>query len=198
MSIFSWFNRNDHKGLSAEEWAETELGRRFGEDVEMRRLEKYEWEKNVPQDRKDQVKLFKIFFSIFFGIYFIALFIGFKKGFPLVVFGIETLVSCSGFVLFKVKPKKVKYPNCFMMPVLASFCMVFLYIYLAVGFFGYWFKKPVSVTELEGIEEFDGKLLSKKEFSELEYSKFLKDNNVIDSNDLTESYEEYRRDYGGQ
>lgn len=198
MSIFSWFKRNEHKSLSAEEWAETELGKRFVEDVEMRRLEKYEWEKNVPQDRKDQVKLFKIFFSIFFGIYFVALFAGFKKGCPLAVFGIETLVSCLGFVLFKVKPKKVKYPNCFMMPVLASFCMFFLYVYLAAGFFGYWFKKPAPAAELEKIEKPDGRLLSEKEFSELEYSKFLKDNNVIDSDSLTESYEEYRRGYGGQ
>lgn len=198
MSIFSWFKRNEHKNLSAEEWAETERGKRFVKDVERRKLEKHEWEKNVPQDRKEQVRLFKIFFSIFFGIYFIALFLGFKKGFPLVVFGIETLVSCAGFILFKVKPKKVKYPNCFMMPALATFCMFFLYIYLAAGFFGYWFKKPVPATELERTEEPDGKLLSKKEFNELEYSKFLKDNNVIDNNDLTESYEEYRRDYGGQ
>lgn len=193
MSIFSWFKRNEYKSLSPEERAEIEREKRrrkrFVKDVERRKLKKY---------GKEQVKLFKIFFSIFFGIYFIALLIGFKKGFPLVVFGIEALVSCAGFLLFKVKPKKVKYPVCFLMPALVTFCILFLYIYLAIGFFGYWIKKPVPTTELERIEEPYGKLLSEKEFNELEYSKFLKDNNVMDNNDLTESYEEYRRDYGGQ
>lgn len=197
MSIFSWFKRNESKKLSPEEWSQTERGKKFVTDIEQRKLKKEEWEKTVPPERKEQVKLFKIFFSLCFGIYLVALFYGFIKGFPLIVLGSEFIISIVSFVLFKIKPRKVKYPNCFMMPVIAIFCTSLIYVSLAVDIFGYWVKKPVLKNDNSiATPSENSKILSKDEFENLDYSKFLKDNDVLDSDELSEDYEEYRSNYG--
>lgn len=196
MSIFSWFKRNESKRLSPEEWSQTERGKKFVADIKQRQLKKEEWEKTVSPERKEQVKLFKIFFSLCFGIYLVALIFGFIKGFPLVILGCEIIISIVSFVLFKIKPKKVKYPNCFMMPVIAIFCTSLIYVSLAVDFFGYWVKKPAKKNDKTTTFSENSKILSKDEFENLDYSKFLKDNDVIDSDELSEDYEEYRSNYG--
>lgn len=197
MNIFSWFKRNESKKLSAEEWSQTERGKKFVTDIEQRQLKKEEWEKTVPPERKEQVKLFKIFFSLCFGIYLVALIFGFLKGFPLIVLGSEFIISIVSFMLFKIKPRKIKYPNCFMMPVIAIFCTSLIYVSLAVDFFGYWVKKPVLKNDNSSATSSENsKILSKDEFENLDYSKFLKDNDVLDSDELSENYEEYRSNYG--
>lgn len=197
MNIFSWFRRNESKKLSAEEWSQTERGKKFVTDIEQRQLKKEEWEKTVPPERKEQVKLFKIFFSLCFGIYLVALIFGFLKGFPLIVLGSEFIISIVSFMLFKIKPRKIKYPNCFMMPVIAIFCTSLIYVSLAVDFFGYWVKKPVLKNDNSSTTSSENsKILSKDEFENLDYSKFLKDNDVLDSDELSENYEEYRSNYG--
>ncbi|WP_149554534.1 hypothetical protein [Treponema pectinovorum] len=134
MNIFNWLNRN--KNNSNLKWEDTEKGKKFYQkyfyDAKKRKLEKEEWEKNTPPERKTQVKLFKIIFTAFYATYVILLLIGFKFCKELWVLLGLGLFSGISLVLFFVKPKVVKYPNCFMMPVLALGCTALLYLYIGI------------------------------------------------------------------
>lgn len=136
MWFFNWLNRNNTVYTNAK-WEDTEEGRRFYEkclsNAEKRAREKEEWERTTPPERKEQVKLFKIFFTFFLFLYAGLLLWGFKTGNEIWVLLGECVFSGISLALFFMKPKFVKYPNCFMMPVIAMGCIVLVYAYMGVG-----------------------------------------------------------------
>lgn len=134
MKLFRWLKRNDYdKKLS---WEETAEGKAFCEKYKesaIRRAKENEaWERDTPVERKIQVKLFKIFFTIFFILYSLLLIWGFNIGKELWFLLGELILSLISLCMFFCKPKKVKYPNCFMMPVIAFGCVVLIYVYMGL------------------------------------------------------------------
>lgn len=136
MKILEWLNRNRNTSIS--EWENTEEGRRFYQkclsDAEKRRFEKEEWERTVPPEKKEQAKLFKILFTLFFALYTVLLHFGFKTGSELWVLAGEGIFSGISLALFFIKPRHVKYPSCFMMPVVAMGCVSLFYFYMGFHF----------------------------------------------------------------
>ena len=139
MNILNWFNRN--KKDYSTNWEETENGKRFYQEclsnAEKRRLEKEIWERTTPYEKKYQVKLFKIFVTFFSITYTVLLYIGFKMGNELWILLGEFLLSGFSLLLFFIKPKFIKYPNCFLMPVIAFALIIFLYLYMGFYLFGF-------------------------------------------------------------
>lgn len=169
MGLFNWLNRNRiNPSDKKQKWEDTDEGKDFMErykaSLEKRKLLKEEWERTTPPDKKEQVKLFQVIFPIFFLGYVAALFWGFKTNKELMVLACTCCISLISLVLFFIKPKFVKYPNCFMMPVIAFGCAAVIYVYLGLEF-GFNYKTR-------------GKELSMKEFENLDYSKFLADNKI--------------------
>ena len=192
MGLFNWLNRNRiNPSDKKQKWEDTDEGKDFMErykaSLEKRKLLKEEWERTTPPDKKEQVKLFQVIFPIFFLGYVAALFWGFKTNKELMVLACTCCISLISLVLFFIKPKFVKYPNCFMMPVIAFGCAAVIYVYL--GFeFGFNYKtrgkEKVDIfykkNETDEIERTlnERKELSIKEFENLDYSKFLADNKI--------------------
>lgn len=95
---------------------------------------------SLPTEKREQVHLFKIIFTSFFIPGFVGIFVGFYFNKLLLVISIEAALALIGFVLFKIKPKVIQYPNCFLMPVFSFLICFFMAI---VSFFGigndiYW------------------------------------------------------------
>ncbi len=216
MGLLEFFFRNKNNGVPYEE---TPRGKEFAEkmriEAEERARKNEEWERTVPPERKEQVKLFKIFFSIFFIGFFILLWYGFFKRLALVFLAGGFIFAMLSLALFFIKPKFVKYPNCFMMPVLAFACDAVMFVFLGFqhGFSASFDKEMFSKnrtteTVIEKTEEElqdlkvpegeDSEVLFKdeKDFLESDYAEFLIDNCLEDSEELKKDYMEYRRNNG--
>lgn len=205
MRIINWLNRNKPSGQKTK-WEDTEEGKTFvekyKESLEKRKCMKEEWERTTPPEKKEQVKLFKIIVTVFIFVYLVALFWGFKTNRELYVLLCEACISLLSLIFFFVKPKFVKYPNCFMMPVIALGCMLFMYIQLGT-MFGFDMKnrgkENVDIfyekSEADEIKDIlnEREELSKSDFDNLEYTRFLKDNGFETKNELKKDYENYRR-----
>ncbi len=177
--IIQWLNRNNHKGVK---WEDTEEGKRFYqkcfEDGKKRAIENAEWERNTPPEKKEQVKLFKIFVTIFLLGYASLLFWGFSVGKEFLVLAGEFILSMISLLCFFIKPKKIKYPNCFMMPVIAMGCIVILYLEMGYNF---GFNPKTRLKKTEEVET----LFSEDEGSdETEYSEWLYENNLIEKEEI--------------
>lgn len=199
MNIFKWLYRNN-SSEPKQKFEDTEEGKEFIEkyksSLEKRKLLNEEWERTTPPEKKAQVKLFKIIFPIFFFIYFAFLFWGFNTNKELYVLGVEFCISFVSLIFFFIKPKFVKYPNCFMMPVIAFGSMILFYVYLGLDY-GFNFKaigKETVDIYSEKEEDFIEKTLKEKpelsmsDFENLEYSKFLLDNNIETKWELKNDY----------
>lgn len=195
MSLFKRLIGNNYSNTK---WEDTEEGKRFYEkallNAKKRIIAKEEWERNTPPERKEQVKLFKIFFTFFLLTYFAFLFTGFRKGIELYVLLAEGSLTLVSFIFYKIKPKKIKYPNCFMMPVIAFGCIILLYIMLG---FDYGFNpnrnkgKNEPNNETDTMQEREG-YLSESEFYENDYSKWLEENEFETSEEIKKDFEKYR------
>lgn len=163
-------------------WEETERGKEFKEKVtreaEERARKNAEWEINTPPERKEQYKLFKIYFSIFFITFIVALFVGFNLGCPLPIFIGEAVIATISFVLFKIKPKNVKYPNCFMMPVIAIGCTFLFYLLFANQFKYFIHPQKTEINNEQSLTT------SSDDDS---YENFLKSNGIIPETELYDS-----------
>ena len=125
-----FFNKKSEQN----KWEDTENGKRFSlkysADFERRIKEKEEWEKNTPPEIKEQVKLFKIFFTLFFIPFGFILMFAFDRQKELIALFAFFIIALVSFLFFLIKPKKIKYPNCFMMPVIAFGCICLFYFFL--------------------------------------------------------------------
>ncbi len=209
MGLLEFFFRNKNNGVPYEE---TPRGKEFAEkmriEAEERARKNEEWERTVPPERKEQVKLFKIFFSIFFIGFFILLWYGFFKRLALVFLACGFIFAMLSLALFFIKPKFVKYPNCFMMPVLAFACDAVMFVFLGFqhGFSASFDKEMFSksrttetVIEKTEEERSSGDGLNaedEKDFLESDYAAFLIENGLVDSQELKKDYMEYRRNNG--
>lgn len=183
MGLF--FNRRNENKVN---WEDTKEGKAFAEkvklDAERRAREKIEWEMNVPQEKKEQVKLFKIIITICTVIFAAFLFAGFMHKKELIVLSIEGAIALMSFILYKIKPKFVKYPNCFMMPVITFFFMLLFSVYLY-----FTFGKPIRDAEKEKQRiEAENNQNGLNEFSNSEYSSFLKENGLQTDDEIEEAY----------
>ena len=189
MRFLKWLNRNEPSD-QRQKFEDTDEGKEFIEkykaSCEKRRLLKEEWERTTPQEKKDQVKLFDIIFPIFFFGYLAALIWGLKSEKELYVLCFEGCISLVSLILFFIKPKFVKYPNCFMMPVIAIGAVVFMYFYLEV-FFG--FSAFSKQTTDDGI---NFEKVEKEETFEID-EELLKSN--LDSREYIEDSEKYGREF---
>lgn len=202
MGFLTWLHRN-RPYETRPKWEGTDEGKEFvakyKADLERRRLLKEAWERTTPPEKKEQVKLFKIILPIFFLGYVAVLFWGFKANKELWGLLCECCLSLVSLIFFFIKPRFVKYPNSFMMPVIAFGGAAFMYIYMGL-MFGFdpktRNKSHVDYEKIEknGIErEFDeGEELSKSDFDNLEYTMFLSDNGFETKQELEEDYENYR------
>lgn len=177
MGIINWLNRNKPSGQKTN-WEDTEEGKAFvekyKESLEKRKRMKEEWERTTPPEKKEQVKLFEIIVTLFIFVYLSVLFWGFKTNREFYVLLCEACISLLSLILFFIKPKFVKYPNCFMMPVIALGCMLFMYIQLG-SIFGFDMRNRGKADENKNILN-ERKELSKSDFDNLEYTNFLKEN----------------------
>lgn len=206
MGILGWLNRN-RPSENKPKWEDTEEGKDFIEkyraSMEKRKLLKEEWERTTPPEKKEQVKLFKIIFTPFFLVYIGFLFWGFFKAKnELWVLLAEGCIALVSLILFFVKPKFIKYPNCFMMPVIAFGSTVLFYVYLGLG---YGFNpnrrdsllidyNKIEKTEIEMQLDDEGEL-SKSDFENREYTKFLSESKIESEAELEKDFENYRRLY---
>lgn len=190
-----FFNKNKNNVR----WEDTDAGKEFKEkciqDAIHRREENERWERETPIERKEQYKLFKIFFSIFFLSYFIILVFGFLYFKELFVLLGEFIFSIISLILFFIKPKKIKYPNCFMMPVIAFGCTLLMYISLGVSIFGF---NPKTRNEYFNSFNTQNNTIIKDsdinfsiEMPELFVPDFLNENNYLKHNNIEEDSHEF-------
>lgn len=176
-------------------WTKSPRGKKFMKQCKAAarktREREEEYQRNAIPERVVQVKWFKIFFTIFFLGYVAALMVGLKKGIALKVLLVETLVSLASLALFKIKPSKVKYPNCFLMPVIALGCTVLFGAFIKAD--NYFTNSAVQAAV--GAKE---TAPSGDDLKYSEYSKFLKENNIETEEELEKDYENYRRKYGDE
>jgi len=176
MSFFSIFNRNKHYGNI--KWEDTEEGKAFKQqciiDAKRRKAEKEEWERNTPYEHKVQIKLFKIIFAFFLFLFAALLFLGFRHNVELFVLLFETVFTFVCFIVWKIKPKVIKYPTCFLMPLIALWCNILLYVYMACEIFGF------NPSEREVRVKNTNQTYSESEQDDgSEYFKFLEENNFL-------------------
>lgn len=179
MKLLNWLKRNSAEN---KKWEETEAGKRFYDkifaDCKKRNLKEEEWEKNTPPEKKEQVKLFKILFTAFFISFSAVLVYSFHFYKELIVLTIEGAVALVSFFCFLKKLRIIKYPNCFMMPVIAFFCT--LLIYLMLGF-NHGFN-PQKRKETDSTEYFFGR----------DYTKFLKENEIETEKELQSDFNNWK------
>lgn len=207
----------DRHYQSYDEWCETPRGKAFNEKMRLAAEEnarkKEEWERNIPPEKKEQVKLFKIIIVPLFLSFAVSDWWGMKHfKFPY-VFGIQLLIALIGFILFKKNPFKVKYPNCFFMAPVALFMSFMFSFYLCISEFGLkqavLIKPPVEVIETSGdaseklsetpdlayleSSEID---ISELDFYSREYSQWLIENNRETSEELVSDYKKLKDENG--
>lgn len=190
------FNKNNNNVR----WEDSEAGKQFKEkciqDAIRRKEENEKWERETPPERKEQYKLFKIFFTIFFLSYFVFLVCGFLYYKELFVLLCEFIFSMISLLLFFIKPKKVKYPNCFMMPVIAFGCTILMYISLGVSIFGFnpkirseyykTFKQTQNTEDVLNYEKKESEIKFSIELPELFGPDFINNKNNYLEHDNTE------------
>jgi len=136
---------------------ETQRGKAIFEkmkkDAAERARKDEEWERTVTPERKEQARLFKIIFAPVFTVYVGLLFYGYHTGLALVFLGAEFILTLASIAFFFIRPKFVKYPNCFMMPVVAFGCALMFFVYFG-GMFGFSaaFDRKMIASE-QGIEK---------------------------------------------
>ena len=135
MGLIQFLKRNETDKNTP--WEETPAGKKFSakiqEEALQRQREKEYIELTVPAEKREQVMLFKIIMTPFAVVFFIAAFFAMRKGILLWVLLIEAGISLVSLALFFIKPKFVKYPNCFMMPLLAFACVAMTFLTMAVS-----------------------------------------------------------------
>ena len=102
-----WYKKQEEKNKKLEE-----------EMVEKIKADK-EFIQNLPPEKQTEYKLFKIFFTIFMIGFFLAANFGYRHGFLIKVLLPEAVITLVSFILWKIKPKKIKFPSVCMMPVIA-------------------------------------------------------------------------------
>lgn len=124
--------------MSYDEWLQTEHGKKFMKECELAaeagRKKQEEFQAKIIPERAVQLKWFKLFFVIFFLGYILSFFIGI--GFNLnvkVIFYSDCAISLISLILFFVKPKFIKFPNCFVMPVIAFFSVLVFLCFLIIS-----------------------------------------------------------------
>lgn len=176
-----------------DEWSQTERGKSFNEKMkkiaEQNAKNKEEYEKNTPPEKKEQVKLFKKIFTPVFIVFAIAMYWAFYSYKVIPVYVCEVVIAAASFVLFKRPPKKVKYPNCFMMPVIALFCSTLFSLYLCTNFgFDRVIKfAPEKVTEIEVVEE-EPPFKSMVDFFESDYTQWIEESGIQSREELESDF----------
>ena len=102
-----WYKKQEEKNKKLEE-----------EMVEKIKADK-EFVQNLPPEKQTEYKLFKIFFTIFMIGFFLAANFGYRHGFLIKVLLPEAVITLVSFILWKIKPQKIKFPSVCMMPVIA-------------------------------------------------------------------------------
>ncbi len=102
-----WYKKQEEKNKKLEE-----------EMVEKIKADK-EFIQNLPPEKQTEYKLFKIFFTIFMIGFFLAANFGYRHGFLIKVLLPEAVITLVSFILWKIKPQKIKFPSVCMMPVIA-------------------------------------------------------------------------------
>lgn len=102
-----WYKKQEEKNKQLEE-----------EMVEKIKADK-EFVQKLPPEKQTEYKLFKIFFSIFMVVFFLAADYGYRHGILLKILIPEAVLTLIAFILWKIKPKKIKFPSVCVMPVIA-------------------------------------------------------------------------------
>ena len=171
-----WYKNQEEKNKQLEE-----------EMVEKIKADK-EFVQNLPPEKQTEYKLFKIFFSIFMVVFFLAADYGYRHGILLQILIPEAVIALIAFILWKIKPKKIKFPSVCMMPVIA-----FALTLLGLGGFmigdfleGNFVSKNIVAEQKEEIIE-NGTTIEisedKKTGEVSEYELWLKENNIIQGDD---------------
>lgn len=160
-----WYKKQEEKNKQLQE-----------EMVENLKADK-EFFKSLPQDKQKEYKLFKVVFTVFMIIFFLAADIAYKKGFLSYVLISEAVITLIAFVLWKVKPKIIKYPSVCIMPLVA-----FGLTLLAIGGFvlGDAINAKFFKTQsIEDVKEANLNSTKNKVPVEDDYELWLKENNII-------------------
>jgi len=129
---------------------------------------------NLPKERREQLRLFKIIFPIFFVVFFISVFFGFYSGLIIQILSVEAAIALVSLALYKFNPFKAVYPNCFLMPV---FAFLICLVVAVTGWFGIgktyreWGNEKESHADLvsSDAEDLDsGGFSSSSDFSDIE------------------------------
>ena len=186
MKLFGFLKRNVDEFQKP--WEETKAGKDFYEktyrDALRRQEENEEWEKKTPPERKEQVKYFKIIITACTLIYAAALYAGFIYMKELLVLLVEGCIALVCFLLYKIKPRAVKYPNCFMMPVIAFLFMILfsIYLYFAIGKNIRERQEELGRSQsIENKEDLD-------DFMNDSYSRWLKENEIETAVELEQDF----------
>lgn len=171
-----WYKKQEEKNKQLEE-----------EMVEKIKADK-EFIQNLPPEKQTEYKLFKIFFSIFMVVFFLVADYGYRHGILLQILIPEAVITLIAFILWKIKPKKIKFPSVCMMPVIA-----FTLTLLGLGGFmlgdfleGNFVSQNIVAEQREEIIENDTTIEiseDKKTEEVSEYELWLKENNVIQGDD---------------
>ena len=171
-----WYKKQEEKNKQLEE-----------EMVEKIKADK-EFIQNLPPEKQTEYKLFKIFFSIFMVVFFLASDYGYRHGILLQILIPEAVITLIAFILWKIKPKKIKFPSVCMMPVIA-----FALTLLGLGGFmigdfleGNFVSQNIVAEQKEEIIENDTTIEiseDKKTEEVSEYELWLRENNVIQGDD---------------
>lgn len=167
------------KKYQFEQWQkkEEEKNKKLQEDMEEKLKAENELIQNLPPEKQTEYKLFKIFFSIFMIAFFLAADLGYRFGFLLPVLITEIVITLVSFVLWKVKPKIIKYPSVCIMP-LVAFGLTLLGI--GVFVFGDAINAKFFKTQsIEDVKEADLNSAKNKVPVEDDYELWLKENNII-------------------
>lgn len=98
--------------------------------VKEERKKEKELNEKLDTDKKEQLKLFKIFFTVFFLLFVAAIYISSMTKYSLLVLLIEGIVALVFYILFKCKVKIFNYHSVCLMPCIAYGCTIFLIVIL--------------------------------------------------------------------
>lgn len=167
------------KNYRFEQWQkkEEEKNKKLQEDMEEKLKAENELIQNLLPEKQTEYKLFKIFFSIFMIAFFLAADLGYRFCFLLPVLITEIVITLVSFVLWKVKPKIIKYPSVCIMP-LVAFGLTLLGIggFILGDAINAKFFKTQSI---EDVKEADLNSTKNKVPVEDDYELWLKENNII-------------------
>lgn len=170
---------NLSKRIRAEKWYEKqeEKNKQLEEEMVEKIKANKEFIQSLPPEKQMEYKLFKIVFSIFMIVFYLLAWFAYERGFiktlvpALIIEGVITLVS---FIIWKVKPKIIKYPSVFAMPLIA-------YGLTLLGVGGFFLSDALEgrfVKQEESIEIGSEQSIESKQETN-EYELWLKENNLI-------------------